>query len=102
LKEKKWKKLSLGEQAKALSAGLTDLWKVHPFREGNTRTIVTFICRLAESKGLPLDRMLFEQNAAYVRSALVAASAVFHDGDFRKPEYLVRIVTDALVRRGGN
>ena len=96
-----WQKLSLEEQAKALSTGLADLWKVHPFREGNTRTTVTFICQLAESKGLPLDRVLFEQNAAYVRSALVAASAIFRDADFRKPEYLIRIVTDAL-KRGSN
>ena len=95
----KWHMLSPEEQAKVLSAGLADLWKVHPFREGNTRTTVTFICQFAESKGLPLDRVLFEQNAAYVRSALVAASAIFHDGDFRKPEYLIRIVTDALKRK---
>jgi len=57
---------------------------------------VTFICQFAESKGLPLDRVLFEQNATYVRSALVAASAIFRDGDFRKPEYLIRIVANAL------
>jgi len=98
LNETDWKRLSLDEQATALSSGLADLWKVHPFREGNTRTTITFICQFAESKGIPLDRVLFEQNAAYVRSALVAASAIFRDGDFRKSEYLIRIVTDALKR----
>jgi cell filamentation protein len=98
LKTTKWQTLSLDEQAIALSAGLADLWKVHPFREGNTRTTITFICLFAESKGLSLDHVLFEQNAAYVRSALVAASAIFRDGDFRKLEYLIRIVTDALKR----
>jgi len=37
-----------------------------------------------------LDTVLFEQNSAYVRSALVAASAVFKDlGDKSKPQYLV-------------
>jgi hypothetical protein len=41
---------------------------------------------------------LFEQNAAYLRSALVAATAIFPDGDFRKPEYLLRIVKDSLER----
>ena len=77
---------------------MADLWKVHPFREGNTRTTVTFICQFAESKGLPLDRELFEQNAAYLRSALVAATAIFRDGDFRKFDYLIRIVKDSLER----
>jgi len=93
-----WETLSLDEQAVSLSNSLADLWKIHPFREGNTRTTVTFICQFVESKGLPLDRELFEQNAAYLRSALVAATAIFHDGDFRKPEYLVRIVRDSLER----
>jgi len=94
----RWEILSLDEQAEVLSAGLADLWKVHPFRDGNTRTTVTFICQFAESKGLPFDRELLEQNAAYLRSALVAATAIFRDGDFRKPAYLVRIIRDSLER----
>lgn len=93
-----WQTLSFDEQAKLLSDGLAELWKVHPFREGNTRTTVTFICQFAQNKGIPLDRTLFEQNAAYLRSALVAATAIFPDGDFRKPEYLLRIVKDSLER----
>lgn len=36
-------------------------------------------------------------NVSYLRDALAAANAVFHDpGDLRKPEYLRRIVQDAL------
>jgi len=93
-----WEAFSLNEQAELLSTGLADLWKIHPFREGNTRTTVTFICQFAESKGLPLDRELFEENAAYLRSALVAATAIFKDGDFRKFDYLIRIVQDSLER----
>ena len=93
-----WSGLSCDEQATALSSGLAKLWKIHPFREGNTRTTVTFVCQFAESKGISLDRSLFEQNAAYMRSALVAASAIFPDGDFRKPEYLFRIVRNSIIR----
>ena len=91
-----WNSLSLENQARELSDRLAELWKIHPFREGNTRTIITFICQFAESKGLALDRTLFEQNAVYMRNALVAATAIFRDGDFRKPEYLFRIVKDSL------
>jgi len=91
-----WEMLAIDQQADKLSTFFAELWKIHPFREGNTRTTVTFICQFAESKGLTLNRELFEQNAAYVRSALVAATAVFSDGDFRKPEHLVRIVRDSL------
>jgi len=96
-----WDRLSLDDQATMLSDSMAQLWKVHPYREGNTRTIVTFFCHLAWNRGVPLDSELFEKNAAYLRSALVAATAVFSDGDFRKPEYLRAIVKDSLIRGGG-
>ena len=99
MKEVDWKIFSLNEKAEALSKYMAELWKVHIFREGNTRTIVTFICQYTESKGFVLDTELFEKNSAYVRNALVAASAVFKDlGDKSKPQYLVKIVKDALKR----
>ncbi|MDE7200323.1 MAG: hypothetical protein K2O91_00085 [Lachnospiraceae bacterium] len=47
---------------------------------------------------MPIDRKLFEENPIYTRNALVAASAVFKDADFRKPEYLVKIIRDGLER----
>ena len=99
MEEVDWGKFSLDEKAESLSKYMAELWKVHIFREGNTRTIVTFICQYADSKGFVLDTELFEQNRAYVRSALVAASAVFKGlGDKSKPQYLVKIVKDALKR----
>lgn len=99
MEEVDWEKFSLDEKAESLSKYMADLWKVHIFREGNTRTIVTFICQYTENKGFVLDTELFEKNSAYVRSALVAASAVFKGlGDKSKPQYLVKIVKDALKR----
>ncbi|WP_243454441.1 Fic/DOC family protein [Desulfosporosinus fructosivorans] len=99
MEEVDWERFSLDEKAESLSKYMAELWKVHIFREGNTRTIVTFICQYTERKGFKLDTELFEQNSAYVRSALVAASAVFKGlGDKSKPQYLVKIVKDALKR----
>lgn len=78
---------------------MAELWKVHPFREGNTRTTVTFCCDFAESKGFGLDRGLFKDNSQYMRDALVAATAKFSDiGDYSKPNYLYTIVKDGMER----
>jgi len=96
MNEKNWEEMSLEEQARNLSSGMADLWKVHSFREGNTRTTITFICQFADSKGMFMDRELFEKHSAYTRNALVAASAIFKDGDFRKTEFLYNIVKDSL------
>lgn len=96
-----WKTAELKEAAKAFAGHLARLWKIHPYREGNTRTIVTFCCQFIESKGLYIESDLFKDNAQYMRTALVAASAVFSDlGDKRKMEYLEKIVFDALERGG--
>ena len=76
---------------------LARLWKVHPFREGNTRTTITFCCQYADSIGLKINRELFEKNSGYVRTALVAYNAYFADGsNFSKKEYLEKIVYDAI------
>ena len=94
-----WKKASFDETVRNFSDCMAKLWKAHPFREGNTRTIVTFCAMFIEAQGIYIDSRLFKDNAKYMRDALVAASAVFSDlGDRRKPEYLYRIVGDALER----
>ena len=94
-----WEKASLEEVAKIFSQYLAELWKVHPYREGNTRTVITFCSQFIESRGFYIDSDLFKDNAQYMRTALVAASALFSDlGDKRKPEYLEKIVLDALER----
>ena len=94
-----WKALSVAEASRIFSEYFAKLWRVHPYREGNTRTIITFCSQFIESKGFYVDSDLFKDNAQYMRTALVAANAIFSDlGDKRKPEYLNRIVLDALER----
>lgn len=96
MKNRKWESMSLDERATNLSFDMANLWKVHAFREGNTRTTVTFICQFADSRNMYMNRKLFEKNSAYTRRALVAASAIFSDVDLRRPEFLYKIVKDSL------
>ncbi len=99
MRGKDWANMDVHEAAVEFSNSLAKLWKVHPFREGNTRTTVTFCCQYADEIGLNPNRNLFEENAQYVRTALVAYNAVFDDiGDVSKPEYLIRIVEDAISK----
>ncbi len=98
MREKLWNNMTGHEVAIQFADSLARLWRVHPFREGNTRTIVTFCCQYADEIGLNLNRELFENNAQYVRTALVAYNAVFDDlGDLSKKEYLIKIVEDAIM-----
>jgi len=67
------------------------LWQTHPFREGNTRTIISFAVLLAEHLGIEINHALFEKHAAYVRNSLVWAT----QGIYSKFEYLENIFYDA-------
>ncbi len=67
------------------------IWQTHPFREGNTRSIVAFSVLLAAKLGIELDYALFAKHAAYVRNALVWCT----QGIYSKFEYLERIYYDA-------
>ena len=67
------------------------IWQTHPFREGNTRSVVAFSVLLAAKLGVQLDYELFAENAAYVRNALVWCT----QGIYSIYEYLERIYFDA-------
>ena len=67
------------------------IWQTHPFREGNTRSVVAFSVLLAAKLGVKLDYELFAQHAAYVRNALVWCK----QGIFSIYDYLERIYFDA-------
>lgn len=72
---------------------IASIWQTHPFREGNTRTVIVFAVLLAKSLGFEVKHELFKTNSAYVRNALVWAS----QGIYSKYEYLERIFFDAIL-----
>jgi cell filamentation protein len=92
-----WKGLTLQQKSEIFAKSMAEIWKVHPFREGNTRTVITFCCDFAEKHNFPLNRKIFKDNSIFVRRALVAANAIFHDiGDHSQSQHIIRITLDAL------
>jgi len=94
LNETDWSVLSIDETADLFSKLIAELWQVHPFREGNTRSVVTFATQFAEAHGFTMDKILLKESAAYVRDALVKAS----DGQYSEYQYLVKVFRDAILR----
>lgn len=72
---------------------IASIWQIHPFREGNTRSVIVFAVLLANSLGFEVEHEMFKTNSAYVRNALVWAS----QGIYSKYEYLERIFFDAIL-----
>jgi fido (protein-threonine AMPylation protein) len=53
---------------------IADLWQIHPFREGNTRTIAVFAIKYLRTFGYDVENETFEKNSQYFRNALVRAN----------------------------
>ncbi len=68
---------------------LLALWNIHPFREGNTRTCITFLWHYLKGKGVDFQVALLRNNPMYVRDSLVMAN-------YDRKEYLRQIISDAL------
>ena len=87
-----WKKLNREEFAAQISRTFPPLWKVHPFREGNTRTIVMLMTFFVEHYDYYFDQDLLAASAGYVRNAFVLASL----DQYSEFEHLEKILLDAI------
>ena len=68
---------------------MLELWSIHPFREGNTRTCITFLWHHLQGKGIDFKVALLRNKPMYVRDSLVMAN-------YEQKGYLLKIISDAL------
>lgn len=89
-----WNNVPNDKKPEEFAKDIAALWQVHPFREGNTRTAITFACQFADAHGFPMDETIFAEHAGFTRNALVMASL----GQYSEPEHLTRIFKDSMER----
>lgn len=93
--------LSNDELLDNISKLTTDIWQIHPFREGNTRTVIVFICKYLDYLNIKYDINILINNIKYIRTSLVRAS--FEDtelGFLKDDSYLKKIINDSIKKRG--
>jgi len=88
-----WSKLPNKEKLLSTSSIVQELWQIHCFREGNTRTVALFLYFLLKTIGLHINVDFLGENAKYFRNSLVLASLY----SASKPEYLQGIISDATT-----
>ena len=92
IRAQRWGEFSREEFVRQLSRYFPKLWQVHPFREGNTRTVVMMMTLFVEHYSYYMDHELLAACAGYVRDAFVMASL----DQFSEYEHLERILLDAV------
>lgn len=73
-KYKNYKEMNIVDAINSIAKFSSNIWQVHPFREGNTRTTVLFIEKYLISLGFNIDNTLFKDNSLYFRNALVRSN----------------------------
>ena len=63
---------------------IAQIWQVHPFGEGNTRTTAVFTIKYLRSLGFAVDNDAFRDNAWYFRNALVRANYADYGHDVKR------------------
>lgn len=81
--------LSTEETVKHLTRFTSDIWQIHPFGEGNTRTTAIFIIKYLRFLHFIENTEPFEKHSWYFRNALVRANYDnFPKGIFKSFDYL--------------
>lgn len=95
-----YKDLSLEESIEHLCRFTSNIWQVHPFCEGNTRTTAVFIIKYLRTFGFDINDDVFANNSWYFRNSLVRAnykkfdSNIFEDISFLK-KFFYNLLTDS-------
>ena len=102
-KEKNYKDMSIVDVVKSITDFSSNIWQVHPFREGNTRTTAVFIEKYLISLGYNVDKTLFKDKSIYFRNALVRSNYFNSDLNIKEDKrYLIKFYENLLLGKNNN
>lgn len=102
-KEKNYNKMNMVEVINNITKFTSSIWQVHPFREGNTRTIALFIQKYLISLGYNVDNSLFKDKSVYFRNALVRSNYFNNYLDIKEDNsYLIKFYENLLLGKNNN
>ena len=90
--------LPMDEKVKHLARFIANIWQIHPFGEGNTRTTAVFTIKYLNSLGFKVNNEPFEKNSWYFRNSLVRANYTnMTKGIYMNTEYLEKFFRNLLL-----
>ena len=102
-KEKNYNEMNMVEVINNITKFTSNMWQVHPFREGNTRTTALFIHKYLISLGYNVDNSLFKDKSVYFRNALVRSNYFNNYLDIKEDNsYLIKFYENLLLGKNNN
>ncbi|MBE6127143.1 MAG: cell filamentation protein Fic [Erysipelotrichaceae bacterium] len=91
-------RLSIDQTIEHLALFIANLWQIHVFEEGNTRTTAVFAIKYLRSLGFDVTNDTFAENAWYFRNALVRANySNVPKGIYEDRSYLIKFLRNLLL-----
>ena len=102
-REKNYKDMSVVEVINNITDFASNIWQVHPFREGNTRTTAVFIEKYLIHLGYHVDNSLFKDKSVYFRNALVRSNYFNNYLNIKEDNsYLIKFYENLLLGKNNN
>lgn len=97
-KQFNYQRISLLQIVQHIAGFVSDLWQIHAFGEGNTRTTAVFTIKYLRTFGFDINNTLFAQHSWYFRNALVRANYNdFKNNIHATNEYIERFFRNLLL-----
>ena len=94
----KYADLSEDKVIEHLATFVSNLWQIHAFQEGNTRTTAVFFIKYLRSLGYDVTNDVFAKNAWFFRNALVRANFKFiRKGIYDDKKYIIMFLRNLLL-----
>jgi len=102
-KDKNYNEMNVVEVINNITKFSSNIWQVHPFREGNTRTTALFIEKYLISLGYEVDNTLFKDKSVYFRNALVRSNYFNNYLSIKEDSsYLIKFYENLLLGKNNN
>ncbi len=102
-KKKDYKQMNIVDVINNITNFTSSIWQIHPFREGNTRTIALFIEKYLISLGYNVDNTMFKDKSVYFRNALVRSNYFNYYLNIRENNsFLLKFYENLLLGKNNN
>ena len=102
-KNKNYKNMNIVDVINNITNFSSNIWQVHPFREGNTRTTAVFIEKYLLSLGYKIDNTTFKEKSVYYRNALVRSNYFNNYLNIKEDNsFLIKFYENLLLGKNNN
>ena len=100
---KNYNEMNIVDVIKNITKFSSSIWQIHPFREGNTRTVALFIEKYLINLGYSVNNEMFRDKSVYFRNALVRSNYFNNDLNIKEDsDHLTRFYENLLLGKNHN